>query len=313
MSNKHDVDWDKIRQVADGKLDSDFIDCDLAFRAFLQLKARRDHIQDQLNCHFGGAHTDIEVRLADFADAESSMLTVEELLTERIEKLEKRVEGNLSALDADEGNIEQNAEKISDLFDLVGELIDHPKLQPEPPKSEKETNMTGTPYPNPHNGSTADIAHVNQGSVTAPEGNKRNPLCPLDGVLKESNGGCTCPEVSGITSRGVEGFTEHIPGCPEYDKPEKTKPVTDDTQDVPKAGELCWYKEGTDEWAMTQVKDHDYGHDRLVEQDEIRELRIAKEALEKIHRAGIAGMALDEARKALDKIGDRVTIERRTE
>lgn len=53
-------------------------------------------------------------------------------LKARLDELEKRVGKNHLALDADEGNIEQNAEKIRDLFDLVGELIDHPKLQPEP-------------------------------------------------------------------------------------------------------------------------------------------------------------------------------------
>ncbi|MBA7524287.1 hypothetical protein ES705_16424 [subsurface metagenome] len=146
---------------------------------------------------------------------------------------------------------------------------------------------------------------------------KTKPILPemLDGrkdaesCLRHSIFGPNCP-ISGL---------EKIPPEIIPSNEELFEMLDEDKPNSPQPGELVWCSGETEldekpieyTYAITYDKGDEW--DRLVQQDEIRELRIAREMLGHLVDCSSDEQARKEIRITLGQISNRVTIERRTE
>ncbi len=120
------------------------------------------------------------------------------------------------------------------------------------------------------------------------------------------------PELPG-SEKWVQAFSHYIlkgHDCPEIDEPE---PPEHGKPDSPQPGDLVWWEDGKRNWQVSMGREMPFN--RLVQQDEVRELRIAKKALKKIQEQISEPERILWAfiQETFNEIGDRVTIERRTE
>lgn len=330
--DKDDVDWDIVQSVAeDGSLDGDVA------QVLLQLKARQDHIQDQLNHHFGRAHVRIKARL-DAVEKESGIRHVEQIaeisakLDEvncdglaRICGLEKRIDNHHDMHIENNAKHVEEATRYEQLCKRVDELGQYQHENHHPKNLEQRLDELKE-WACQQDDEYAALEKELSGEKPDPPLSERLvcPMCDGKGYGETDDTAdleVECPNCDG------EGT---IIALPEGGKPESTaweeavenmkllhgKP--EDTQ--PQPGDLCWfwderplqetdvnlgiYKSGMEGEYIGENGTHWTNCER-VHSAEVDQLRIAIDALKELAKFSSF------TRHALAKIGNGVTITRR--